>query len=106
MAKLSQRLYFHNLDNNEGALNFMVDMATQSESKEALFVYLFLAHQKHPISLDELDRAIEAYVRSEYNTEIDFEVSDGVDGVRELGLLIEEEGRLSVVEVNKALEEL
>ncbi|MEA2028424.1 MAG: DUF3754 domain-containing protein [Campylobacterota bacterium] len=106
MAKLSERLYFHNLDNNEGALNYMVNMAVQEESKEALFVYLFLTHQQEAITLKELDHAIEAYVRQYYDMELDFEVTDGVNGVRDLGLLIEDGDKISVLEVSQAIDKI
>lgn len=104
MAKLSQQLYFHNLDNNEGALNYMINMAVQEESKEALLVYLFLAHQPKPLSINELDCAIEEYIEIHYQTKIDFEVLDGVNGVRDLGLLVEKDEKLSVLGIDKALE--
>lgn len=106
MAKLSQRLYFHNLDNNEGALNYMIDMASQEESKETLLAYLFLSHQKNPLSLDELDKVIEQYVDKFYNIKIDFEVSDGLRKLRELGLLIEYGDKFTVTKLSKAIDKL
>ena len=104
MAQLAQNLYFHNLSNNAGALNHMVDMAREEESKEALLVYLFLLHQKKAISLETLDKEIEVYIGKNYNIEIDFEVVDGLNKLRTLGLLVEEEECFKVVGLDRAIE--
>ena len=106
MAELAKNLYFHNLDNNEGALNYVVNMAQEEESKEVLLTYIFLSQQQTPISEDNLDEQIERYVRKNYEVEMDFEVDDGVRKLRELGLLIEHDDRLSVVSVDEALGKL
>ena len=98
MAQLAKNLYFHNLDNNAGALNYMIDMASEEESKEALLAYLFLSHSDEAMSKEELDSAIEVYVSESYGIEMDFEVNDGLDKLRSLGILVEEDGVLRVKE--------
>jgi len=37
LAKLAQKLYFYNLANNSGALDYILDSANKEESKELLF---------------------------------------------------------------------
>ncbi len=106
MAQLAKNLYFHNLDNNIGALNYMIDMAREEESKEVLLVYLFLLHQDNPITIDELDREIEKYIEDTYNMQMDFEVDDGVKKLRQLEILIEEDKKYLVLNLDRAIEKL
>jgi len=103
MAQLAKNLYFHSLDNNAGVLNYMIDMAGEEESKEVLLVYLFLSNSKIAMTKDNLDNAIEKYVKESYNIEMDFEVDDGIRKLRNLGFLIEEDNNLSVITVNEAI---
>jgi hypothetical protein len=106
MAQLAKNLYFHSLDNNAGVLNYMIDMAGEEESKEALLVYLFLSNNTTTMTKENLDRAIEKYVKEIYNIEMDFEVDDGIRKLRNLGFLIEKDGKLSVVGLDKAISKI
>jgi hypothetical protein len=103
LAKLSQKLYFHNLDNNAGALKYMLSMAQDEESKEALLVYIFLYHYGG-MRIDELDIAIENYVQTTYGIVMDFEVNDGIDKLQKLTLIIEDGDILNVIDINRAIE--
>ena len=106
MAQLAKNLYFHSLDNNAGALNYMINMAEVEESKEVLLVYIFLSKEKTPISIESLDMKIEEYVKINYNIEMDFEVDDGLIKLRELELLIEDSDMVSVIEPKDAIVKL
>jgi len=103
-AKLSQKLYFHNLDNNAGALSYILSMAQDEESKEALLVYIFLSHYKEGMSLKKLDMTIEKFVKEVYGIDIDFEVNDGIDKLRKLGFIVEDNNILSVIDIDKAID--
>jgi hypothetical protein len=82
----------------------MIDMAGEEESKEALLVYLFLSQNANDMNKEKLDSAIEIYVSETYGIEMDFEVDDGLDKLRSLGILIEEGGVLKVTDPTKALQ--
>jgi len=103
MAKLAENLYFHNLDNNGGALNYIIELAQEEESKEALLVYLFLSKENRALSAKEIDSSIELYIKKLYNIDIDFEISDGIRKVVELGLVIQRDDRFEVLDINQAL---
>ncbi len=103
MAELSKKLYFSNLGNNAGALNNMVGTAEESESKEALLVYLFLSEHKGAITRERLDVLIEKYVKDLYGIEMDFEVDDGLRKLCDLGIVIEVDGCLHTIEVQEAI---
>lgn len=97
MAALKSKLYFHNLDNNQGALNHLVELAGEEECKEALLAYKFLWEQ--PATREQLDRRVESYLSETYDMKVDYEVSDGLRKLREVGWLSESaEGVLSVVD--------
>ncbi|OAD19640.1 conserved hypothetical protein, membrane [Candidatus Thiomargarita nelsonii] len=93
MMTLSRNLYFHNLDNNVGVMNYLIDLAEEEEGKEAILAYFFLhTHADENFTKEKLDRKIEGYLKSKYGTDIDFEVDDGIRKLREEGILREEEG--------------
>jgi len=86
MAALNQHLYYYNMDNNRGALAHIVDLAEVEECKETILCYFFLA-RFGAMESDELDQRIENYIRDKYSVAMDFEVSDGIRKLTELGLL-------------------
>jgi ribosomal protein L9 len=93
MMTLSRNLYFLNLDNNFGVMNYLVDMAEEEEGKEAILAYYFLhINPEKNYTQEELDREIENYIQDKYGVAIDFEVDDGLRKLRKEGLLIEKEG--------------
>ena len=103
MAKLAQNLYFHSLDNNEGALNYLIELAQEEESKEALLVYLFLAKENKFLTAKKIDESIELYIKKVYNIDMDFEISDGMTKVLDLGVVIERDGKFGVLDIDEAL---
>ena len=104
MMTLSRNLYFHTLDNNFGVINSLIDMAEEEEAKEAILAYYFLYTQADRNHTEEsLDQEIEKYLKDKYETDIDFEVSDGIRKLREEDILIEQEaGVLKVVDLKQA----
>lgn len=104
MMTLSRNLYFHNLDNNFGVMNYLIDMAEEEEGKEAVLAYYFLhAQSDKNYTKEQLDGEIENYLKDKYGTDIDFEVDDGIRKLREEGILIEQEdGILKVLNLHDA----
>lgn len=104
MMTLSQNLYFQNLDNNFGVINYLIDSAEEEECKEAILAYYFLltqADQGHTAA--SLDAAIEADFQRRYKISIDFEIEDGLAKLRREGLILEtENGRLQAVDLVSA----
>jgi hypothetical protein len=106
MAQLAKNLYSHNISNNMGALSYIADMAKDEESKEVLLTSLFLLHQKSPISIDELDREIERYISKNYDIEMNFEISDGINKLERLGLIAKSDDKLEILNIDKCIERL
>ncbi|NOQ35033.1 MAG: DUF3754 domain-containing protein [Methylococcaceae bacterium] len=101
MAELAKNLYYYNLDNNLGAISHLHDMAAASEAKEALLSYFFLLTEGE-MTAAELDKKIELFIEEEYRVAIDFEVDDGLGKLERLGLLIQKEDKVSVVDLSDA----
>lgn len=105
MMVLSQSLYFHNLDNNQGVLSYLIDMAEDEECKEAILAYYFLVTRKQSYTKEELDKTIERYLSDKYHVGVDFEVDDGLRKLRKEGLLIEQPDKtLQVLGLQEACE--
>jgi hypothetical protein len=84
MKALADSLYFQNLDNNSGVFHHLVDAAEQEECKEEILGYAILL--KGAATLAVLDARIEAWFRSRWKVELDFEVDDALGKLERLGL--------------------
>jgi len=87
MATLSSQLYFHNLDNNFGAITNITDSGLEQEIKEIVLAYYFLSIANKPLTSKELDLTIEKYLFKKYSCDIDFEVSDALQKLKNDNLL-------------------
>ena len=75
LKKVSDVLFFKSLDVGRGVLNALVDAAEEEECKEMILVfYLLLTHEK-PMDALAVDTAAEAWLRREFDCEVDFDVS-------------------------------
>ncbi|MBT5230599.1 MAG: DUF3754 domain-containing protein, partial [Methylococcales bacterium] len=106
LATLAKRLYFHNLDNNMGALMHLVEMAEAEERKEAILAYFFLMQ---PIDYDRalLDEHIEAFLLKLSQHKIDFDLDDALSKLTALDVLVETDaGVLDVLPIEQALKKI
>ena len=89
MQALTASLYFQNLANNASALTHLVDAAEAEECKELLLAYFLLYVERNcDFNQEELDCGVEAWLKSEFGLDVDFEVSDAVRKLFEKGLLV------------------
>jgi hypothetical protein len=106
IKELSENLYFRNLDNNEGVLTRLVDEAEEEESKEALLAYFFLVGKSDGLTSAELDGVVEHWLKERFKISVDFEVSDGIAKLVNLGLVREQDGRFTVCPPTEGLAQL
>jgi hypothetical protein len=107
MKKLSDNLYFRNLDNDTGVLHHLIDDAEEEEVKEAVLAWYFLRTADGPLTPGQLDAAIEAWLRDHCDVEMNFEIDDGVGKLRDLQLLNEiGGGRCTAVPMEEAMRRL
>ena len=83
---LTENLYFKLLDNNAGALYRILDDAEESECKESLLAYYFLLAEGDPMSVADLDQAVESWFAEKWQCKLDFEIHDALRKLQELGL--------------------
>lgn len=93
MATLAQNLYFHNLDNNAGAIAYLIDLAREEEIKEIILAYALL-NLRDIKSQEQLDSACEDWFEQHFAQHIDFDVSDAVDKLRRFQVLKNKQGLL------------
>ena len=106
-AKLMKTLYFHNLDNNAGVFDFLVQEAEEEECKEALLAYYFLLTERNangePFTEEELDRRIEQWMEKRFGMTLDFEVDDALRKLEEKKLLLKDGDRYLVPPIDETL---
>ncbi len=103
MAKLAQSLYYYNLDNNSGAISYLISLAEAEECKETLLTYYTLLTQGS-CTRPELDKRIEDYLADHNAAKTDFEITDGVAKLKQLELLKQDDmGSYSVTELASTL---
>ena len=108
MLALSQRLYFHSLADNRGALTLLCDRGEEEDIKEDLLMYHFLSHHPTPRDeLDQLDKKIEAYLYEQYQVQVDFDIDDALRRLERDGLIKENEQKaLSALSPQEAFQVL
>ena len=102
MKMLSENLYFRNIDNNEGVITRLIDEAEEEEHKEAIIAYTFLL-QEPALTVEELDERAEAWLLERFDIDVDFEVDDALAKLIRLQLVNDDDGRLCVVPLDRAL---
>ena len=106
-AKLMKTFYFHNLDNNAGVFDFLVQEAEEEECKEALLAYYFLLTERNangePFTEEELDRRIEQWMEERFGMTLNFEVDDALRKLEEKKLLVKDGDRYRVPPIDETL---
>jgi hypothetical protein len=92
LKTLSESLYFRTVASGPGVLHALLDAAEQQETAEVLLAYWFLAGEDGPVTPEELDTAVQAWLRTAYHAEVDFEVDDALAKLRDLDLVVPTEG--------------
>ncbi len=104
LAQVSKDLYFKGQANNSAVINLVTDLSEEQEVKEAILAYFFLlVEADHGHTIESLDDRVEKWISDTFGIKVDFEVQDALGKLRELGLLEETNGLMSVVPPKKAL---
>jgi hypothetical protein len=72
--KVTDTLFFKNLDSNGGVFHALIDAAEEEESKEIILVYYHLLTSPRPLTAQELDDKIEEWMEHKFGTKIDFDI--------------------------------
>jgi hypothetical protein len=96
---LAQNLYFHSMADNRGAMTKLADRAAEEDFKEEILLYSVLAKETvNRSEIDEVDRAIEAYIERTFGLQVDFDLLDALKRLIEDGIVSEgADGTLSTL---------
>jgi len=100
---LSDSLYFKNIGNNSGAFYSLLNSSEEEVLKETILAYSFLNRSKIPLTADELDHQIESWFKTKHNTELDFDVKEALQKLKNSDLGIETNGKWKVIPLEQAL---
>jgi hypothetical protein len=105
-VELTDNVYFRNINNNAGIFDYIVGAAEDQEGKEALLAYCFLRGSPSPLTAEELDGRIEAWLRKTFALDLDFKVNNGLARLDRFGLLHRDGQRLFVSSLDGAIAQL
>jgi hypothetical protein len=104
--RVSDNIYFKNVNNNAGVFETLINAAEEQETKEVILAYHALLTGGPAAHAGELDRRIETWLKSAFAIDADFEVSDALEKLEGLGFLAQKEGKIAVVPLPDALARL
>jgi hypothetical protein len=88
MVVMAQNLYFHAMADNRGVMTLLADRASEEDVKEEMLLYSVLAKAPANIrDLSDLDRAIEAYLKTTFGIDVDFDVQDALRRLEQDGIV-------------------
>jgi hypothetical protein len=90
MVVLARNLYFHSMADNRGVMTLLADRAADEDIKEEILLYTALANERVNIrEIDAVDRTIEQYLAKTFNIDVDFDVSDALERLKQEGVVTE-----------------
>jgi wobble nucleotide-excising tRNase len=88
---MAQNLYFHALADNRGVMIKLADRAAEEDVKEEMLLYGVLAKTTvNRSDLVHVDNAIERYLKSTFEIDVDFDLNDALDRLIADGIVTEE----------------
>jgi hypothetical protein len=99
IMKMAQNLYFHSMADNRGVLTLLADRAADEDLKEEMLLYSVLAKQTATVrDLDDIDAAIERYLKTTYGIDANFDIDDALHRLIEDGIVRQlPDGRLETL---------
>jgi hypothetical protein len=90
MVVLAQNLYFHAMADNRGVMTLLADRAAEEDVKEEMLLYSVLAKERVNIcNLQQVDQAIEQYLKDTFDIDVDFDVEDALQRLKQEGIVTE-----------------
>lgn len=99
IMKMAQNLYFHSMADNRGVLTLLADRAADEDIKEEMLLYSVLAKQSATVyDLEDIDRAIERYLKVTFGVDADFDIDDALQRLLQEGIVRQtSDGRLETL---------
>ncbi|XXG49673.1 hypothetical protein AAC387_Pa02g3785 [Persea americana] len=100
---ITQAMYEKQLDSGKGTLLHLCDDVIQQEVKEVIIAFFIL--MKGKLSVKELDKQCEDFIKREFKETCNFEVEDAVDKLEKLKIIVRDpQGKIAGVELKVANE--
>jgi hypothetical protein len=91
MVVMAQNLYFHAMADNRGVLIKLSERGAEEDVKEEILLYSVLAKEKAKRSdLKLIDAAIESYLRTTFDIQVDFDLPDALERLIADGIVRED----------------
>jgi hypothetical protein len=87
LKTLNENLFFRTLGDGPGVLHTLLASAEEQEVVEVLLAYRFLVDEPAGHAPESLDRTIEDWLGESCRRDVDFEIDDALDKLRDLGLV-------------------
>ncbi len=104
--EISDNVYFRNINNNAGALDYIVGSAEEQECKEAFLAYYFLATAAAPVTQGALEGEVESWLKEKFGVVAQFEVTEALAKLQRLELLRRDGDKIEVLPLDDALQVL
>ena len=105
-SELTDNVYYRNINNNAGIFDYLIGAAEDQECKEAFLAYYFLHTAATPLTADELEGRIEAWLQQTFGVEIDFAVNGALGKLEGLSLLRRQQGAALCLTTRRGLAQL
>lgn len=88
---VAETLFFRNIASNAGVFGSLIDAAEEEECKEIILVYYHLLTSKVPLTPEQLDNRIEAWMDEKFGTKIDFDINGPLSNLEAIrGFIVED----------------
>lgn len=101
--KLSDHAHSNKLNTNAGCFDYLIAASEDAEVKETFMAYALLTFHGAPLSMNDLDKAVEAWFKKRFDRVIDFEIDDAIAKLERLSLVRREGDLLHAVSLEKAV---
>ncbi len=82
--EVTDTLFFKNLANNTSVFQCLTDIAEEEECKEILLVYYHLLTSSEPLTPEQLDAKIEAWMLEKTGTQINFDIQGPLQNLQDI----------------------
>ena len=108
LIKMAQNLYFHAMADNRGVLTLLADRAAEEDVKEEMLLYTVLAKHTAAIrDLDEIDAAIERYLKTSFGIDANFDIDEALKRLMEDGIVkLQDDGTLDTLKPAEAAQHI
>jgi hypothetical protein len=99
MVVMARNLYFHSMADNRGVVTLLADRAAEEDFKEEMLLYCMLARRRvNARDIKSIDKEIERYLAETFKVEVNFDVEDALQRLKDEGVVTEQaDGTLQVL---------